>query len=71
MATVRSQDRKPQRRRYKPCPLTESGEHTWDDVAESHDWDGWYKWCSLCGALKSPKRGGTVYQPLRDEVKRK
>lgn len=58
------------RRRYKACPLTESGEHLWEDIAESRDYDGWYQWCSCCGALKSPKGRGIVFQPLRDEVKK-
>ena len=54
----------------KKCPFTSSGKHEWDDIAESRDYDGWYKWCHLCGALKSPKgSNGTIYLPLRDEVK--
>lgn len=54
----------------KTCQFTSSGNHEWDDIAESRDHGGWYKWCHLCGALQSPKtEKGVIYLPLRDEVK--
>lgn len=51
----------------KKCPFTKSGKHEYEDIAESRYYDGWYKWCHLCGALYSPKGRGIAYAPLRDQ----